>query len=282
LAKSDDNLSHIPLPKKNGCKIKLTAYTSSGFFESDGLQIYYEIFGNGKPIILVHGWGTDMKKNWGDTGWVEALQMVRQVIALDCRGHGQSDKPYDQNVYSYSIMARDVLQLMDHLSIDKTDLFGYSMGAFMIIHLLGHNRERLTSVIMGGIGDETEESKDAQFIADALRAKDPSLITNPLGRVYRSFVESNPNNDLESLAWSALQMWPEGFPVQIGGVGLADVDIPVLIINGEEDYPYVKSDEKLADAIPGSKLVRIPKKNHLTVINSRRFKKEVLAFLKEQ
>ena len=135
---------------------------------------------------------------------------------------------------------------------------------------------------MGGIGNETDESKDAQFIADALLARDPSQITNPLGREYRSFVELNPNNDLEALAWSALQMWPEGFPIQIGGIGLANVDIPVLIINGEEDYPYVESDEKLAVAIPGSKLVRIPKKNHLTVINSQRFKKEVLAFLEQQ
>lgn len=257
----------------------MTARTSSGFFESDSLKIYYEIFGKGKPLILVHGWGSALKQNWVDTGWVEELQKIRKVIALDCRGHGQSDKPYDQKVYSYSVMAHDVLHLMDYLNIGKADLFGYSMGAFMIVHLLGYNKERLNSVIMGGIGNETEESKEAQFIADALLAKDPSQITNPLGRVYRTFVESNPNNDLEALAWSALQMWPEGFPIQIGGVGLANVDIPVLIINGEEDYPYVKSDEKLADAIPGSKLVRIPKKNHLTVINSRRFKKEVLAFL---
>ena len=257
----------------------MTDRTSSGFFESDSLKIYYEIFGKGKPLILVHGWGTDLKKNWVETGWVEALQRIRQVFALDCRGHGQSDKPYDQKVYSYSNMARDILHLMDHLNIEKADLFGYSMGAFMIVHLLGHNREKLTSVIMGGIGDETDESKDAQFIADALLAKDPSQITNPLGQDYRKYVESNHNNDLEALAWSALQMWPEGYPVQIGGLGLADVDIPVLIINGEEDYPYVNSDEKLADAIPGSKLVRIPKKNHLTVINSRQFKREVLAFL---
>lgn len=260
----------------------MTTYTSSGFFESDGLKIYYEIFGNGIPIILVHGWGSDLKKNWLDTGWVEVLKSFRQVIALDCRGHGRSDKPYDQIVYSYSTMARDVIHLMDHLNIHKADLFGYSMGAFMIAYLLGHYQKRLTSVIMGGIGDETDESKEAQFIADALRAKNPTQITNPLGRAYRTYVELNPNNDLEALALSALQMWPEGYPVQIGGTGLADVDIPVLIINGEEDRPYVESDEKLAAAIPGCKIVRIPRKDHLSVINSCKFKKEVLMFLEQQ
>ena len=72
----------------------MTIYPSSGCFDSDGLQIYYETFGQGKPIILVHGWGSDLKLNWVEIGWVKALQSVRNIIALDCRGHGQSDKPY--------------------------------------------------------------------------------------------------------------------------------------------------------------------------------------------
>lgn len=257
-------------------------HTSSGFFDSNGLQIHYEIFGQGNPMILVHGWSSDLKQNWVETGWVEALQTVRQVIALDCRGHGQSDKPYDQNVYSYGIMAQDVLNLMDYLNIAKADIFGYSMGAFMAVYLLGYNKERFTSVILGGIGDETEESVDASFIAEALRTNDPSQITNPMGKLYRAFVELNPNNDLEALALSALQMWPEGFPIKLGGIGLTDVDIPVLIINGKNDYPYVKSDDKLAEAIPGSKLVRIPNKNHLTVISDSWFKDEILTFLTQQ
>ena len=249
---------------------------------SNGLQIYYETFGQGKPIILVHGWGSDLKQSWVESGWVKSLQSIRMVIAMDCRGHGQSDKPLDQKVYSYNIMAQDVLHLMDHLNLEKADLFGYSLGAFMAVYLLGHNKERFTSMILGGIGDETEESKDARFIADALREKDPSQITNRLGRVYRDYVDSNPNNDRESLALSALQMWPEGYPVQLGGVGLANVDIPVIIINGEDDDPYVKSDQKLADAIPGAQLVRIPNKNHVDVVVDQRFKKEVLEFLKRQ
>ncbi|MFW9939568.1 MAG: alpha/beta fold hydrolase [Candidatus Thorarchaeota archaeon] len=249
---------------------------------SEGLQIYYETFGHGKPILLIHGWGSDLKHNWVDTGWVKDLQSERRVITLDCRGHGRSDKPHDQKVYSYSIMARDVLNLMDHLNIAKTDIFGYSMGAFMTIHLLGHNQERFNSVIMGGIGEETEESKDAGYIADALRAKDPSQITNQFGRALRAFIDLNPNNDREALALSALQMWPEGYPIQIGGVGLADVDIPVLIINGEDDEPYVRTDQKLANTIPSAKLVRIPNKNHFSVIIDPHFKKEILRFLQYQ
>lgn len=83
--------------------------TSSGFFVSDRLKIHYETFGKGKPIILVHGWGVDLKRNWVKSGWVEALRPVRKVVALDCRGHGRSSKPHDKALYSYGTMARDVL-----------------------------------------------------------------------------------------------------------------------------------------------------------------------------
>lgn len=252
------------------------------YFRSNNIQIYYETFGMGQPIILVHGWGSDLKQSWVESSWVKSLQSIRMVIAMDCRGHGQSEKIYEQKVYSYRSMAQDVLNLMDHLDLAKTDLFGYSMGAFMGIYLLGHYTERFTSMILGGIGDETEESKDARFIADALRAKDTSQITNPIGQGYRDYVDSNPNNDRGALALSALQMWPEGYPVQLGGNGLANVDIPVIIINGENDYPYVQSDKKLRDAIPGAQLVRIPNKNHLSVVEDQRFKEEVLEFLKHQ
>lgn len=259
--------------------------TASGFCQSDGLKIYYETFtatddDATRPIVLVHGWGADIKRNWIDTGWVEALRSVRRVIALDCRGHGKSDKPHEQKLYSYAAIARDVLAVMDHLKISKADYFGYSMGAFMGAHLLGHNEGRFTSMIMGGIGDETEESKNACVtIAEALRAKDPAEIKNPLGLAYRAFVSADPNNDLESLALSALQMWPEGYPLQIGGAGLGKVKIPVLIANGAADHPYVDSAPKLAAAIPGAEIVTIPDADHLRAVTDPRLKEVVLGFL---
>lgn len=255
----------------------------SGFIDSDGLKIHYESFGEGDPIILVHGWGVGLEFNWVATGWVEALQSKRQVIALDVRGHGDSDKPHQQDLYSYSVMARDVLSLMDHFGIGRADLMGYSLGAFSGVHLLGHHQERFNSMILAGIGDETEESAAEAFvIADALRAASPSDITNPDGLFWRTFVDLDPRNDLEALALAALQMWPEGFPIELGGPGLSEVDIPVLIVNGAVDFPYVETDQNLAAAIPGAKLVTIPDRDHLTVLFDPLFIEEVLSFLGPQ
>jgi len=243
-------------------------------------HIHYEQFGEGHPIILVHGWGADAKRNWIDTGWVAALERVRRVILLDCRGHGRSDKPLTQHSYGYRAMSEDVLQVMDDLGILKADLFGYSMGAFMAVALLRHHRERFTSVVMGGIGDENERSAAACFvIADALRTHDPALIADPLGRAYRAFVDADPTSDREALALAALQMWPEGHPLDLGGAGLREVDVPVLIVNGADDHPYVDSAHRLAAAVPGAKLATIPGTDHLSVVTDERFKTVVLDFL---
>jgi pimeloyl-ACP methyl ester carboxylesterase len=250
------------------------------FVDSDDIPIYYERFGTGTPMVLVHGWGSDTKGGWVDTGWIEALKNHRSLISIDVRGHGKSGKPHKAEVYSYAAMSRDVLAVMDDLEIEKADYIGYSMGAFMGAWLLGHHSERFTSMILGGIGDETEESaKACVAIAEALRAPDAASISTVLGRAYRAYAEANPNNDLESLAYSALQMWPEGYPLILGGGGLSEADIPVLIVNGENDHPYVDSADAFAEAIPHARHVKIPDADHLSAVPDPRFKKIVVDFL---
>ena len=111
---------------------------AEGDAESDGLRIRYRLYGSGYPLVLVHGWGADTLSNWVETGWIAALAPLRQIIALDVRGHGDSDKPQAGDVYSYAALSRDVLAVMDALGIERADYLGYSMGAFMGAWLLGH------------------------------------------------------------------------------------------------------------------------------------------------
>jgi pimeloyl-ACP methyl ester carboxylesterase len=231
--------------------------------------------------VLVHGWGSDLEHNWVATGWVDALLPLRRVIALDVRGHGQSSKPHEQARYGYRAMARDVLAVMDHLSVERADLLGYSMGAFMGICLLADSPGRFTSMILGGIGDETRTSAGAcRAIAAGLRAPDPASIADPVGRAARAFADANPTSDLEDLALSALEMWPQGHPLELGGPSLCNADVPVLVVNGSEDQPYVRSDARLVAALPRARLVRIPGADHLATVRAPRFREEALAFLR--
>ena len=156
------------------------------------------------------------------------------------------------------------------------------MGSFIGASLLGHYADRFNKMIFGGIGDETEESKNAcVVIAEALRTADPAQITNPLGRGYRAYVDTDPNADRESLALSALQMWPEGYPLALAGDGLRRVSNPVLIVNGADDHPYIDTVGPLVNAIPRAQLVTIPGANHLTAVPHPKFKEAVLEFLRK-
>jgi pimeloyl-ACP methyl ester carboxylesterase len=243
-------------------------------------DIHYEQFGAGHPIVLVHGWGIGARRNWVDTGWVASLGSIRRVITLDCRGHGRSAKPRTQASYGYRAMSTDVLHVMDELGIARADLFGYSMGAFMAVSLLGSDHDRFTSVVMGGIGDETDETEAVRFvIAAALRADDPDAVADPVGRAYRAFVDADPTSDREALALAALQMWPEGHPLELGGPGLRTADVPVLIVNGANDHPYVDTAHTLAAALPKAEIVTIPDADHLSAVTHPRLREVVLDFL---
>jgi pimeloyl-ACP methyl ester carboxylesterase len=250
------------------------------YAESDGLRIHYECFGAGRPIVLAHGWGSDLRHNWVRTGWVDALSAIRRVVALDFRGHGLSDKPHEQAAYGYRAMSHDVLRVMDALELRQADFLGYSLGSFCGACLLGDAPQRFSAMVLGGIGDETPESSAAgAVIADALRAPRAQDVRDPFGRGVRAFVAENPHSDLEALALSALQMWPEGYPLELAGSRLAEVDFPVLVVNGADDLPYVLTDERLVAAIPGARLVRIPGTDHMSVVPDPRFKAAVIGFL---
>lgn len=246
------------------------------------MRIHHTEAGEGPPVVLVHGWGVDAKRNWIDTGWVAKLATDRRVIAIDSRGHGASDKPHDQKLYGYRALSEDVLQVLDELSIDTADLIGYSMGSFIGVSLLGHHPDRFTSMVLGGIGDETPASADACLvIAEALRAADPSDITDPIGRAYRAFIDADPTSDREALALAALEMWPDGHPLELGGTGLGDADVPVLIVNGANDHPYVDTVDPLVRALRHAELVVVPDADHLTLVSDPRFLQAAIAFLRE-
>jgi len=101
-------------------------------------------------------------------------------------------------------------------------------------------------------------------------------------KIGRPAVAEAPGNDREALAQSALQMWPEGYPLVLGGDGLREVDIPVLVVDGADDHPYVDTVEKLVAVIPGAELVTIPDTDHHTVVGDARFKAAVLEFFSRQ
>lgn len=243
-------------------------------FDSDGVRIAYEVAGAGPPVVLVHGFASTLKRNWKEVRWFATLANAgRQVIALDCRGHGESEKPHEAQAYHTDSMVGDVVRLMDHVGVSRAAIMGYSMGGRIVAELLIRYPQRLTCAILAGIGRGVlGERRDAEAIARVLEAQDAATITHPVGKAFRQFAEQG-GNDLQALAACM-----RGFRSVVDDAALATLRTPVLIVAGDRDE-LIGDPSELARLIPGARLVVVPGRDHLSTVGDRRYKEAVVGFL---
>ena len=132
------------------------------FFDSNGVRIRYVDQGSGPPVVLIHGFSGNLDTGWVETGVLPKLATDYRVIALDCRGHGKSDKPHDPKSYGLQ-MGQDVVRLLDHLNIARAHIVAHStMGAGITAQLLTTNPDRfLTATLSGAAGRQGWTPEDA-------------------------------------------------------------------------------------------------------------------------
>jgi pimeloyl-ACP methyl ester carboxylesterase len=246
------------------------------YFDSNGVQIYFEEHGKGEPVVLVHGFASRADRNWGANNWYATLSPRYRVIALDCRGHGKSGKPHDAAAYAGETMGEDVIRLLDHFGITRTLIMGYSMGARIVTGLLIHHPERLRAAVLGGVGavSASAPSFDRRPIVEALLAESPSG-KEQQGRDFRRFAES-VGNDLKALA-ACLSSNREDFTGE--QITAANIRVPTMIVLGTKDV-LVGDPKLLRDSIPGSKLVMLEGQDHLSAPADPHYKEAVLEFFK--
>jgi len=120
-------------------------------FDSKGVKIHYVVEGKGEPVVLIHGLTSSAAMNWELPGTLRLLSSKYQVIAFDCRGHGQSGKPTAEDQYGVE-MVEDVTRLLDHLKIERAHIVGYSMGGMIAMKFVVLHPERVKSGVLGGMG----------------------------------------------------------------------------------------------------------------------------------
>lgn len=256
----------------------------NGSFDVDGVRIAYDdLAPDGTPdadlppVVLIHGFASSRTNNWRDRDWYDTLLGAnRRVIALDCRGHGESGKPHEPAAYETATMAADVVALLDHLEIERADLLGYSMGGRIGLEALYTHPERFNAAVLAGIGSATLSESDAgDVIADALEADDSADVSDPLGKRFRVFAETS-DNDLAALAACARTRTPPADWEQV-----AEIEHPVLIVAGEHD-DLVGDSEELAAGFPHGESVVVPDADHLTTVPDEQFSEAVLGFLERE
>lgn len=244
-------------------------------FSHDGLEIAYFDAGDpsGYPVLLIHGFASSANVNWVFPGWLKTLgEAGYRVIALDNRGHGKSDKPHEPALYTPPLMAGDAAALLDHLSIPKAHVFGYSMGARIAAFMALDHPQKVRSVVFGGLGIGLVEGVgDWDPIAEALLAPSLEAVTHERGRMFRAFAEQT-KSDRQALAACIRASRDLMTPAQMARIGM-----PALIGVGTGD-DIAGSPQALAALMPDARALDIPGRDHMLAVGDRVFKRAVLDF----
>ncbi|NVK34026.1 MAG: alpha/beta hydrolase [Rhodobacteraceae bacterium] len=243
-------------------------------FEMDGIEISYLDEGEGDPILLIHGFGSNKSINWKGPGWVDLLVGDgRRVIAIDNRGHGESQKFYEPEDYGAPAMAEDARRLLDHLEIESADVMGYSMGARISAFLTLKYPERVKRVIFGGLGyGMITGIGDPEPVSEALEADSIQDVKDRVGRMFRAFAEQT-NSDRFALA-ACMRSSRQ----RISEEDVAKISRPALIAVGTKDE-IAGSPDKLAALMQNAQVLEIPGRDHMIAVGDKVYKQGVLEFL---
>ncbi len=224
---------------------------NSGKAAVNGIEMYFAEYGlaEGAPILMIHG-GLAHGDVWAAE--VADLSKDHRVIVADTRGHGRSTN--DGSDYSYELLAKDYLALLDHLGVDKVHLVGWSDGANIGYVISGSNPERLASHFAHA-GNVT------------LAGIDPSVETNEVfggyvGMMAGDYAKMSPTPDgFEAFLGAVAKMWGTDKP---GGMeALKTVTVPTLVVQSQYDEAILMAHSKeMSEAIPGAELLVLNDLSH--------------------
>ena len=252
------------------------------------LQMYYEIIGQGEPVLFIHGLGSSARDWESQVGF---FSRHYQVIVLDVRGHGKTDKP--PGPYSIPLFAQDVLSLLKTLNLGPVHVVGISMGGMVGFQLAVDAPEIVKSLVVVNSGPEMV----VRTFKDQLQVWQRFLIVRLAGMRKMGEVLSKrlfPKEEQAALREVFAGRWAENDPKAylatlraIVGWSVAEhlekIGLPVLVIAADEDYTPVSAKEAYIARLPQAELVVIEDSRHGTPIERpEEFNEVVAAFLLKQ
>jgi pimeloyl-ACP methyl ester carboxylesterase len=241
--------------------------TESGMAPVNDIEMYYAIYGEGEPLLLLHG-GLGNADYWEFQ--IPEFAEHYQVIAVDSRGHGRSTM--SEQAINYALMASDVLALMDYLEIEKASIVGWSDGGIIAIDIAIHHPERLNRVVAYGAnynvsGVRTDVGESETFNAYIERTIEDYAALSPNPEGLDAFIENI------STMWATEPNYSEE--------QLAEITTPILVLDGRnEEAIYTEHTVEMALLIPTAELTLIPDTGHFAMWEQpERFNSIVLSYL---
>jgi pimeloyl-ACP methyl ester carboxylesterase len=239
----------------------------SGYAPVNGIKLWYAVFGQGEPVVFLHG-GLANADYWGLQ--VPAVAEHHQVIVMDSRGHGRSTS--DGRPFGYDLMADDVVGLLDYLGIRQAAVVGWSDGGILGLDLAIRHPDRVSRVFAfaantdpsGVVAGVETNPTFAAFIA---RAGHEYAALSATPGEYRAFVAAISKMWATQPNWTAAQ--------------LRAIRTPVLVVDGDHDEAIRRPHtERIAAMIPGAGLLILPDTSHFSFLQDPgQFTWHVLHFL---
>jgi pimeloyl-ACP methyl ester carboxylesterase len=254
--------------------------SGSGYAPVNGIKVYYEIYGQGRPLVLLHGAFYTIDMNWGEL--IPELSKTRKIIAIEMQGHGHS--PFSERKLSINALASDVEGVMDYLEIDSADVAGYSMGGSVAYQFAVQSPKRLRNLVI--ISSTYKSNGWLPAVNNAFNNFKPEFFDNtPLKTNYEAVAPDKTKwrKFLDQMIVFA------GEPFNVGDSNIAKIKAPVLIISGDNDgldkVELAKTYQLLGGGIvadmepmPKSQLAIIPSQGHVTVMMQT---KAILGYLND-
>ena len=232
------------------------------FADNDGVKIHYQVEGEGTPILLLTGFPGSIK-DWYKHGYVDSLKQKYQLILIDKRGHGESDKPHNPEDYLQEKYASDIIAVMDDLHIEKAHFWGFSFGAYIGMILARTNPERFHAFIFGGgspqdLGEELIRKKFKDFFKGGAEG----FIS-----MFKKFgieFTSEQKKQIESWDFDALKAATTAEDLlQNLEPQLLALDVPVLFYAGEKDeWGHYERQLEFCKRMKNAKVIGFPDHGH--------------------
>ncbi|MEV4886979.1 alpha/beta hydrolase [Chitinophaga ginsengisegetis] len=242
--------------------------SDSGYVPVNGIKVYYEVHGEGQPIVLLHGAFMTIGTNWGEL--IPELSKTRKVIAIELQGHGRTQ--YSDRKLSRATLASDVAGVMDYLKIDSADVAGYSFGGTVAYQLAIQSPKRVRKLVI--ISSTYKSDGWLPEVNNAFKAMKPELFANtPMKAAYDAVAP-------DKTKWTKFleQMIAlSNVPFNMGDANIAKISSPVLLISGDNDgldkIELIKTYQLLGGAIcadfgvmPKSQLAIVPSQSHVSLM----------------
>jgi pimeloyl-ACP methyl ester carboxylesterase len=251
--------------KSNG---QLGKPAASGYAPVNGIKVYYEVYGEGRPIVLLHGAFYSIEMNWAQL--IPELSKTRKVIAIEMQGHGHT--PFSDRELSITTLASDVEKVMDYLKIDSADVAGFSMGGSIAYQFAVQSPKRLRKLVI--ISSTYKTSGWLPIVNGGFKDFKPEFFDNtPLKTTYDAVAP-------DKTKWRKFLAQMFAFakvPFNVGDSNISKIAAPVLIISGDNDgtdkVELMKTYQLLGGGVsadlqpmPKSQLAIVPSQGHVSLM----------------